>query len=431
LTSLAGAQISLPTAVDLALRNNPRVKSGQDDVTRAQAQIDEAHDVYIPTLSVGAAIGQAYGYLPYPPTLFTISSSSLVYNPAQHYYIRSARAGMDAARLSLQDTCDGIAEDVSIAYIALQHDSQRAQVIQQQMDYANALVGIVEQRADAGQDTQIELTQAKLTAAQLHVSSLHAQDDTAADREHLALLIGQPADSLSAIDDFPSTPMPVDSPPVLTTGGYANPGVASLFASAEAKSQQAEGDARFRLYPLVNFFAQYNRYATFTNSFTKLKDLEPDLTANEAAVGVQFTWSLIDKSRQAKVRESQADAAHAIHDAQNAQLQALDTQSRSRHSLAELEAQADVAELKQQLAQQQLDVLRVQLQAGNPNGAAMTPKDEQNARIDERDKYLGVLDATFQLRQAEIHLLRQTGQLEGWIKSAKAQTPTPAAALIP
>ena len=69
---------------------------------------------------------------------------------------------------------------------------------------------------------------------------------------------------------------------------------------------------------------------------------------------------------------------------------------------------------------QQLDVLRVQLQngTGNPNGPQMTPKDEQNARIDERDKYLAVIDASFQLHQAEIQLLRQTGGLEEWLKSA-------------
>ncbi|HEV2620026.1 MAG TPA: hypothetical protein VGU23_08840, partial [Acidobacteriaceae bacterium] len=50
------------------------------------------------------------------------------------------------------------------------------------------------------------------------------------------------------------------------------------------------------------------------------------------------------------------------------------------------------------------------------------PKDEQRARIAERDKYLAVLDANYQLRQAQIQLLRQTGDLESWLK---ASTPTP------
>ena len=48
----------------------------------------------------------------------------------------------------------------------------------------------------------------------------------------------------------------------------------------------------------------------------------------------------------------------------------------------------------------------------------MTPKDEQNQRIAEREKYLAVVDSNFQLRQAEINLLRQTGQLEQWLRRA-------------
>ena len=56
----------------------------------------------------------------------------------------------------------------------------------------------------------------------------------------------------------------------------------------------------------------------------------------------------------------------------------------------------------------------------------MTPKDEQNQRIAERDKYLNVLDTAFQLQQAEISLLRQTGHLEEWLhQSAATATPHP------
>lgn len=135
---------------------------------------------------------------------------------------------------------------------------------------------------------------------------------------------------------------------------------------------------------------------------------------------MQISVPLLDKYRTAKAGEAAAEASKALHDAQNAQLEAINGQTRARHSLTELQLQAEVAALQQQLAQQQLDVLRLQLQSGtgNPNSPQMTPKDEQNARITEREKYLGVVDARFQLHQAEIQLLRQTGELESWLKSA-------------
>ena len=53
----------------------------------------------------------------------------------------------------------------------------------------------------------------------------------------------------------------------------------------------------------------------------------------------------------------------------------------------------------------------------------MTPKDEQIARIAEREKFLAVIDADFQARQARISLMRQTGDLETWLKSVALLQP--------
>jgi outer membrane protein TolC len=425
----ARAQISLTTAVDLALHSNPRVQGAQADVAKARAQLSEMHDVYIPAITAGAGIGQAYGYLPSPPTLFTVNAGSVVYNAAQTFYIRSARAGLNAAQLALEDVRETVALDTALAFVAVGHDQQREQVYRQEAGFADTLVTIVQERVGAGQDTQIGLTQARLTAAQLRLSTLRAEDDTANDREHLARLMGIPADALRVDDSFPETPVPLDAPSA-PTQGYANPAVASLFANAQAKQQQAKGDARFRFWPQINSVIQYNRYATFTNSFKTLENLNNQNTgahigADEAAFGVQITLPFFDAARSARARETASDAAKALHDAQNAQIDALDGQTRARHTIAELQEQADVAALEQQFAQQQLDVLLVQLQGGtgDANSPPMTPKDEQKARIDEREKYLGVIDAGFQWRQAEIQLLRQTGKLLDWLNSTAATQP--------
>lgn len=425
----ARAQISLTTAVDLALRSNPRVLGAQDDVKKAVAQVAQAHDAYIPSVSAGAGLGQAFGYLPSPPTLAAATAGSIVFNMSQFDYSRSAKAGLNAAQLALQDVQEAVTADTVLAFIALDHDQQREQVVRQKTEYAHTLVTIVQQRVDAGQDTQIDLTQAKLTAAQLRFESLKAQDEIDVDRNHLARLIGLPPASLQTDGNFPSVTISFDSIANPTPNGYANSAIASLFASAEAKRQQAVGDARSGFWPQINFVSQYNRYATFTNSFKTLEAFNTGgghIGADEAAFGVQITLPFFDKGRGAKARVSAAEASRALHDAQNAQLDVLDNQTRLRHNIDEFQAQADVATLQQQLAQQQLDVLRVQLQSGtgNPQGPQMSPKDEQTARIAERDKYLAVLDANFQVRQTEIQLLRQSGSLESWLKSAIQAAPT-------
>ena len=426
----AHAQISLSTAVDLALRGNPRVQGAQADVAKARAQLSQSLDAYVPSITAGAGIGQSYGYSPYPPTLFTVSGGSLVLSASQSSYIRSARAGVDASQLALDDVRETVAEETALAYLAVEHDQQREEVVGQQAGFAKTLVSIVQSRVDAGQDMAIDLTQAELTQAQLHLATLRAADETAGDRDRLARLIGLSIAALSVDRNFPASTVPLDATVDTTVHGYVNAAVASAFANAEAKQQQARGDAHFRFRPQVNLFAQFNFYATFSDSFAQLQKVyqantgQTTLRASEGAFGVQITLPIMDRVRAAKARESAADAAHAFHDAQNAQISALDGQSRLRHTIDELKAQADVATFAQQYAQQQLEVLQQQLKSGNPDGPQMTPKDEQNARIAEREKYLGVLDGGYQLHQAEIHLMRQTGQLISWLRSTTA-APTP------
>jgi outer membrane protein TolC len=430
---VAHAQISLTTAIDMALRSNPRVLGARDDVNKARAQLSQAHDAYIPAVSIGAGLGQAYGYLPSPPTLATATAGSIVFSMSQFDYIRSAKEGVKAALLALDDVQEQVAEDTALAFIALDNDQQHEQVIRQQTGFAGALVTIVQERIDAGQDTQIDLTQAKLTAAQLRLSELKQQDNIDVDREHLARLIGLPSASLQINGNFPAIPVPADAinpaPSV-----YANSAVASAFANAEAKWQQARGEARSGFWPQINFVAQYNRYATFTNSFGTLETFSSSrIGADETAFGVQISIPFFDKGRGARGRVAAAEASRALHDAQSAEIDARDGQTRARHTIDEIRAQADVAGFEQQLAQQQLDVLHTQLESGtgNPNAPQMSPKDEQTARIAERNKYLSVLDAGFQLRQAQIQLLRQTGELESWFKSAISATPSPQNSLPP
>ena len=431
--------MSLTSAVDIAVRSHPRVRSAEADVERAKAALKQTTDVFIPSLTAGAGLGQAYGYSTNPPTLFSVSTGSLVYSSSQTSYIRSARAGLHSAELALEDTREAVAQDTALAVLALQHDEQREQAIRQEADYATALTNIVQERLNAGQDTQMSLTQAQLTAAQFRLALLRAQDETANDRAKLARMLSVPETSLTVDTAFPDKPIPSDVAPV-QPGGFATAGIASAFANAEAKRQQARGDSTFRYRPQLNLFGQYNRFATFSSSYKTLQKTYVDkttgnslLTANEWFVGVQISLPLFDKLRGDKGRESEASALKALHDAESAQNDALDGLVRTRHAIAELQAQAEVAGLQQQLSQQQLDVIRVQLQngTGNPEAPQMTPKDEQNARIAEREKYLGVIDADYQLHQTEVQLLRQTGQLLTWLRPTGVEAMPAAPAAVP
>jgi outer membrane protein TolC len=416
----AMAQISFTTAIDLALKNSPRVLMAQADVEKATAALAEARDVYIPTLSGGSGLGYSYGFPVGQPSIFNFTSQSLVYNFSQQDYIRAARSSLNAANLALRAARQAVAEDAAITYLALDRDMQRQAALSDQAGFAGRLVTIVQDRADVGQDTLIDLTTARLSAAQIRLSRLRAENEAAADRAHLARLTGLPAQGLGIV----STSIPQFSAQATDASAAAlpnNPAVESAYASAKAKRQIAFGDARYVWRPQIYFAAQYNRFTKYNNYDLYYTNFQH----NNAGIGVQITLPIFDMVRSAKARESAADAVHAEREADLMRDQFLEGRQKALHATAELSARAEVASLDQQLAQQQLDAMLVQLNAGtgNSSGVQMTPKDEQTSRIAEREKFLAVLDAGFQMRQAQINLMRQTGDLETWLKSAAQLQP--------
>jgi outer membrane protein TolC len=417
------AQISFTTAVDLALRNSPRVRMAQADVDKARAALEEARDVYVPTLMGGSGLGYSYGFPVGQPSIFNFTSQSLIFNYSQHDYLRAARSALESANFALMDVRQTVAEDAALTYIALDRDRQRQEALGEQSNYAGRLVSIVQDRLDGGQDTSIDLTVARLSAAQIRLARLRAEDEMAADQFHLARLTGLPVQGLGTIPGS----IPVFATPAADdtdTAAISSPAVDSAYANVRAKQEIAFGDARYLWRPQIYFVAQYNRYTTYNNYELYYKNFQH----NNAGIGVQINLPILDMVHKAKARESAADAIHARYEADLIRSQFLEGRQKIRHSTSLLAARAEVASLDQQLAQQQLDVLLVQLKSGtgNPSGTQMTPKDEQTSRVAEREKFLAVLDANYQVRQAQIALMRQTGQLEQWIKSAAQTQPVDA-----
>lgn len=426
--SPAVAQISFTSAIDLALKNSPKVQAAEAAAAKAQAALEGARDVYIPTLAGGSGLGYSYGFPVGQPSIFNFTSQSLLFNFSQRDYIRAARAALNAANLALKDARQAVAEDAAITYIALDRDTQRQAAFSQQSGYANRLVEIVQERLNAGQDTAIGLTTARLTAAQIHLAALRADDDTATNQTHLAHLIGLPAQGLTVISS--SIPVIADPATSTTTSLPAtSPAVEAAYATAHSKSLIAFGDARYLWRPQIAFAAQYNRYAKYNNYDLYYKRFQH----NNAGIGIEITLPIFDAAHRAKARESAADAVRAQHDADQARDEFLEGRVKLEHSTAELAAEAQVATLDQQLAQQQLDAMLIEINSGtgDPNKPQMSPKDEALARIAERTKFLAVIDAKFQMRQAEINLMRQTGQLESWLKSAAGAPPTASATANP
>jgi outer membrane protein TolC len=418
--SSALCQLSFTSAIDLSLENSSRVKLAQDEVDKATAALAETKSVFIPNIIAGSGVGASSGIPLNVPTIFTVNSQSLVLNASQRDYIRAARLALQSATMALTDAREQAEEDTAITYLSLDELQQRAAAMAEEHSFAIRLVTIVQERLDAGMESEGDLKKALRTAVQVRLLQLQLDDQTASVRDHLEKLIGLPDASLELL------PASIPRSPVSRASESASqeadpPSIVSAEANARAKAQRARGDSRYNWRPQITFDAQYGRISAFNgvSSYYNLKG-----NYNALAAGVQINLPILDRTRSAKARESLADAEHAEHELDFLRDQQSEARLNQQHLIVELETKAELAELDEEIAQDQLNAITIQLSTngGNSGALPLTLKDEQNAHIQERQRYLDVLDAMLQLQEAQITLLRQTGRLNEWLKSVSVGT---------
>ena len=410
------AQVSLGTVVDLAQRNSSSVRLADAEIRKTQAVHSESKDVFVPSLtfSTGLPVFPSVGFTGTPPSIWSMGVSSMVFSVPQKHYIDAARYGVQSAQAAMKDAREQVALDASTAYIELDTVNQELEAARQQEGFATRLVDIEQQRAEAGVDSLSELLDARLTAANIKLLRIHLESRASRLSKQLATLTGLPVGSISP--DHASIP---EIPQIHADQRQVPPGIAASRLAALSRKNAARGDEQINFLPQLVFGAQYNRNTTLLNDVNSF--FARPLPSNNFSSGIAITIP-IDLGRYAKSRESAADALRATVEAEQAERQNEFQIAELTGDLKELDAQAEVASLKQQIAGEQLKTVLTQLEVGNgaagvPGGPAqLSPRQEQLARIDERQKFEDSLDAGLELAKARLGLLRALGHMEDWLQ---------------
>jgi outer membrane protein TolC len=423
MTTLLPAQVSLTTVVDLAQRNSSTVKLAGADVMRAQAELSKTKDVFLPNAMLGSGLPAfpSVGFTGGVPSILNGTVQSLVFDLPQKQYIDAARSGLKAAELNLKNAREQVALDASTAYLELDTVDSELDASGQQLAFADRLVKIEQERTEAGVDPLSEWLQARLTAAQFRLNHMHLQTRASTLAKQLSVLTGLPTGSItpdhSSIPEIPQ--VRADEPPLSTAG------IESAQMFARSKQKVARGDSLSGLFPQIVFNAEYIRSTRLLNNADDyyVRNLPP----NNFSSGFSIQLPVFDIGHYAKARESAAGALRATVEAEQAQRQNEVQIAELTGSLRELDALAEIASLKQQIANQQLQSVMTQLELGNGAGngpgapAQLTPKAEQLARIDERQKLLESMDAGFDLAKARLSLLCALGHMEDWLHELHAK----------
>ena len=414
------AQVSLATVVDLAQRNSSAVRLALADVEKAQAALAQTQDAYIPNFQIGSTVGYSHGFPTGQPSVGSASMQSLVFSYSQRQYTKAARAGIEAANLALKDAREQVALEVSTTYIELDTVSRELATAQQQETFCADLLRIEQQRVEAGVDSDLDLLQTRLQIAQLKLQQFHLETRAATLAKQIAILTDMPVGAI--LPDHASIP----EIPAITAGDGPRTlaGIDSARALANSKKLQAKGDDLAWRRPLIGFGAVYNYDSNELNNYSTYYQ---NFTPNNVSFGIQVNVPFFDFSLRAKAKVTAAEALRARVEAEQAQRQNEVQIATLTGSLRELDALAEVASLKQQIADAQLKTVLAQLDAGNGTAAGpgaqpqTTPKAEQLARIDERQKYQDALDASLSLAKARLGLLRALGHMDDWLHELHAK----------
>jgi outer membrane protein TolC len=408
------AQLSFREAIRLAVENSPRIKAAQNDLARAEAGVKVVKDLYIPSVVAGGGVGDAYGITLTVPTIFTVSTQSLVFSQQQREYIRGARSDLKAAKLALQEVKQQVEEDAAITYLSLATAEETAAALDEQYGYAEKLGAIMQDRLHANLENELTVLEYRRGELEIKLARMNAEDNVEDLRGHLSQITGIAAEELKVARE---TIPPISAASAPDYAGQAHfgdtPGIEAAAATDRAKEERAKGDAEYTWRPQVSFGASYGRVSPIENvqKFYNLNGIY-----DVASFGFQVQFPLLDRVRSAAATQSRLDAERSVMDLDSLRSDELANRHKLRRSLPELTTKAELADLKYEISQKQLDSVEVESQKAT-GAAPITPKEVMNAHIEERQRYVEMLGAKLDAKKTQITFLRLTNQLDGWLQT--------------
>ena len=399
--------MTLKRAIELALQNSRDIQVAkiQASIADRAAMITKAQ--FLPNVYAGSGAGYTYGIPETPggraPALFNVTYTEQIFNEPLRGQGKEQQEQARAQKIALEDTRNSVISRTASAYLELVKVRHSAELLQKEKSSADKIYEVVQQRTGEGLSLPIEVTRAQLTKAQVAQRLLQLQGR----QDELEVFLRNQC-GLAPEQEFDV--VPEDLP------GAAEQEGANLIALAmqdntelrlaqsdvQAKTFRLAGEKRgywptLELVSVYSLLAKFNNYDRYFNAFQR----------NNFNAGVQVQVPIFSASTKASVALAQTNLeASKASLSSKKNLVSADVRRKTRR-VREADAAKEVARLELQLVQQDL----AQLQARFEEGKAGLQEVEKS-RLDENEKWMTLLDATFQRQQAQLDLLKTAGQLD-------------------
>ena len=406
---LSAQSIEFRPAIELALKHSGVMLSASADRARAAARYRAERYAYMPTVTFGSGLGYSVGQpiaiAGEAPSLYNLVHNQTLFNLATRETIKAAHSDSIAADIDYVDHTAQVILDTSLLYIELDSTQQRLAAAQQQKQSVDHALYIAQQRQQEGVASLLDSKRAALDSARVDLRIAELETSLDVLRERLGRAIGRSPATLETVSG--SIPAPPDLPAADDVASVALANSNSVrVADEHVRAAQARARAEHRMkYPSIDFAGQFAEFATFNNYAQYYKEFSP----HNYSFGINLRVPIINLAQNARAAAADAEALHAEADAQNVRDQVAADAVRAQHAIRQLQASAKVSRLEYEVAQANVDAVQLQVQSGHANA-----HDQELARAEIANRQVLVLQSQFEYIRAQLQLLRQTGELQGW-----------------
>lgn len=399
-------QLTLKETVALAVRNSRDLALARIQSDLAQREAGLTRSEFRPNFYSGTGAAYTSGF-PLAagggvPAVFNLTYDQQIFNPPLRGQERAAEQRTVQERLSVDGVRDGVMVRAALTYLELAKVRHGLDLMRAERLSAQKILDATRDRAAAGRELPIEVTRAQLAAARIEqrIAEYEDRDDALAGelRALTGLPQGEPIDV--SPEDLPSAAS--DNVNELVASAMTN-NIELQRAESEVKaSEERLKGERGGFWPTIGLTGQYNvlsrinNYDQYFNKFSRNNvifglEVRIPIFASRTSASVAYAQTSVNAA-QLSLQKKRADLSLEVRQ-----------QARQVH---EAELAGDVARLDLQLAQENLKMLQDQFDQGRGS-----LRDLEAAHEQENDKWLAFLDAKYTRQQAELELLKTTGDV--------------------
>src|SRR5438477_492703 len=387
--------LTLKHAIELALQKSQDIQAAkiQASVADRAAMITKAQ--FLPNVYAGSGLGYTYGIPETPggraPSVFNVTSTEQVINEPLRGQGKEQQEQAKAQKIVLEDARNSVIARTASAYLELVKVRHSAELLKKEQESAEKILGVVKERESEGFELPVEVTRARLTRAQVAQRLLHLQGRA---DELETFLHGQCGLAAEQQIDVTAEDLPgaaeQEGANLVALAMQNNTDLRLAQSDVQAKQFRLAGEKRgywptLELVSVYSLLANFNNYSLYFNHFQR----------NNYNLGIQAQVPIFSPSTKANVALAQVNLQAAKASFSSKQNQVSAEGRRKTRRVQETDAGKEVARLELQLVQQDL----AQLQARFEEGKVSLPQIEK-MRLDENEKWMALLDATFQRQQA-------------------------------